>query len=85
MLFSYGSGQQRITTSKNVGKLLAILIAMRMGRYGAWHIAQWSMPRASLEATGCRHWTSACTVLPRWPPWSLNLLKQHKTQAKHNF
>ena len=37
------------------------------------------------EATGCHHWESACAVSPRWPPWSTNLLKQHKTLTKHNF
>jgi hypothetical protein len=25
--------------------------------------------QASLEATGPRHWASACVVLPRQPPW----------------
>jgi hypothetical protein len=41
--------------------------------------------QALLEATGCRHRASACVVLPRRPPWSTNLLKQHKTLTKHNF
>jgi len=60
-------------TTKNAGKLLAILIAMRMRRYDAGRITQWSMSRASLlGATGCRHRLSACTQLPRWPPWLTN-------------
>jgi hypothetical protein len=39
-------------TTKNAGKLLGILIAMRMQRYDAGHIARWSTSRASLKATG---------------------------------
>jgi hypothetical protein len=39
--------------------MLAISIAMRMRRCDAGHIAQWSTSRASIEATGCRHWESA--------------------------
>jgi hypothetical protein len=33
MLFSYGSGQQRIDGNKNEGELLGIMIAMAMQRY----------------------------------------------------
>ena len=32
------------------------------------HISQCIMTRASLEATGRRHWATTCSVLPRWPP-----------------
>ena len=78
MLFSYGYGQQQIGDSKNAGKSLAISIAIRMRRYDAGHIAQYNTSKASLGATGCRHRASACAVLPRRPPWSANLLKQHK-------
>jgi hypothetical protein len=63
-------GNLHITTTKNAGKLLAILIAMRMRRYDAGHITQWSTSVASLEATGCRHWASACAILPRQQPRS---------------
>jgi hypothetical protein len=48
---------------------LAILIAMRMRRYNAGHIAPSSASVASCEATRCRHRVSACAVLPWWPPW----------------
>ncbi len=48
--------------TKNAGKLLAILIAMAMQRYDAGHITQWSTSRASLKATGCHHWLSACAI-----------------------
>jgi hypothetical protein len=58
-------GNNESTTTKNVGELLAISIAMQTRRYDAGHIAQWSTSRASLEATGCRHRASACAVLPR--------------------
>ncbi len=39
----------------------------------------------SLEATGCRHWASACAILPQRPPWSTNTLKTHKTLTKNYF
>jgi hypothetical protein len=54
------------STTKNAGKLLAILMAMRMRQYNARLIAQWSTSQALLEATGCRYWASACIVLPPW-------------------
>ena len=78
-------GDNEIGDDKNEGKLLAILIAMQTRRYDAGHIAQWSTSRASLEATGCRHRSSARIISPRRPPWSTNSLKQHKTLTKHNF
>ncbi len=77
-------GNNKLPTTKNVNKLLAISIAMQMRRYNAGHIAQWSTSR-SLEATGCRHWSNACAVLPRQPPWSANLNETHKSLTKHNF
>jgi len=46
-------------------------------RYGA-HRPQWSISRASLEATGCHHWASACIALPLQPPWSTNLVENTK-------
>ena len=47
---------KKSVTTKNAGKLLAILIAMQMWWYDIGHIDQWSTSRASLEATGCCHW-----------------------------
>ena len=47
-----GVGNNKSTTTKNVGKLLAVLIAMQIRRYTARRIAQWGTSRASLEATG---------------------------------
>ena len=62
-------GNNESVTTKNAGNLLAILIAMRMRQYAVGSIAGWSMPRASLGATGgSRHRVSACTVLPQRPP-----------------
>jgi hypothetical protein len=58
-------GNNESTKKKNVGELLAILIAMQMRLYDAGHIARCSTSRASLKATGCHHWSIACAVLPR--------------------
>jgi hypothetical protein len=77
-------GNNELMTTKNVGELLVISIAMQMWRYDAGHIAQWSTSRASLKATGCHHQLIACTVLPRRPPWSTNSNETHKTLTKHN-
>jgi hypothetical protein len=78
-------GDNQSTATKNAGESMAILIAMAMQWYDAGRIAQWITSGASLEATGCSHRASACAVLPRRPPWSTNLLKQHKTLTKNNF
>ena len=85
MLFSYGSGRQRINSKKNAGESMAISIALAMQRYDAGRIARQSIFRASLEATGCFHRASASTVSPRRPPWSKNSNKIHKTLTKHSF
>ena len=74
-----------IVEDKNAGKLLATLIVMRMRQYDVGHIAQLSTSRASLEATGCRHWASDCPILPLGPPGSLKLVENTKTLTKHNF
>ncbi len=52
------------TTEKIAAALLAISMAMRIRRYGAEHIAQYRRSRATLDATGRRHWT----ILPRIAP-----------------
>ncbi len=76
-------GNNESTTTKNVGKLLSISIAMRMWWYDMGHIARWSTSRASLEAsTGCRYQSSACAVSPWRPPWSTNSNKTHKNTSK---
>ena len=78
-------GDNESMATKNAGKLMVISIAMAIQQYDVWRITRWSTSGASLEATGCRHWLSACTVSPRWLPWSKNLNKTHKTLTKHNF
>jgi hypothetical protein len=67
-----------IGETKNEGKLTTISMAMAMQRYDAGRIAQWSTSRDSLEVSGCRHWASACAVLPRQLPWLTNLNKHTK-------
>jgi len=74
-----------IDETKNAGKSTTISMAMAMQQYDAGLIAQWSTSRASLKATRCRHWVSACSVLPR--RWSklTNSNNTHKTLTKQNF
>ena len=55
MLFSYGYARQIINNRKNAAASLAILMAMRIRRYGAEFIAQYGRSRATLDATGLRH------------------------------
>ncbi len=78
-------GNKESTATKNADESLAILMAMAMQRYDARCIARWSTSRASLEATGYRHWASACVVSPQRPPWSTISNKTHKTLTKPNF
>ena len=84
MLLAMVVGDNGLTATKIAGKLLAVLIVMAMQQYDVGRIAQWSSSRASLEATGCHHWWSACAVSPRQLPWSTNLNETHKTLTKHN-
>jgi hypothetical protein len=68
--------------------MLAILMAMRIRRCNAGHIAQWSASVASCEATRCHHRASAHAVSPWWPPWSTILnetKKTNKTQLLPSF
>ncbi len=52
-------GQQAYSQqSTNTRAKMAILMAMAMRRYVTARIAQWRRSRASLEATGRRHWAS---------------------------
>ncbi len=52
--------------STNTPKKVAVLMAMAMRRYVAAHIAQWRRSRASLEATGRRHWVSIMSNNINW-------------------
>jgi cytochrome b subunit of formate dehydrogenase len=56
-----------------------------MKRYNAGCISQQCTSRASLEATECRYWVSACTVSPPRPTRSLILAANTKTLTKHKF
>jgi hypothetical protein len=63
-----------LMTEKNAPTLLAIsLMAMRIRRYGAERIAHYGRSRATLDATGRRHWAIICPVSPQRMPWSSNL------------
>jgi hypothetical protein len=52
----------------NAPQLRPISKALRMRRSNTDGIAQCSMSRATLEATGCRHRVTTCSVLPQRPP-----------------
>jgi hypothetical protein len=75
----------KLMTTKNAGKLLAILMAMRMWRYNAWHIAQWHTSMASLEATGCCYQVSAGAILLWWLPSSSIWLQTQKHYQNTTF
>ena len=49
------------TTEKNGHASRAVLMAMRIRRYDAERITQYGRSRATLDATGCRHWASKFT------------------------
>ena len=85
MLFSKYVGDNEIGDDKNAGKSTTISMAMAMQRYDTGRIARCSTSRASLEANGCCLQASVCAVSTRWPPWSTNSNKTHKTLTKHNF
>jgi hypothetical protein len=46
----------------------AISMAMQIRRYGAKRNTLCSRSRATVDATGRRHWDSIHSVLPRWMP-----------------
>jgi len=80
MLFSYGYGQQKLIATKkytsNAGDFdhqADAVVGCRAHR---------PIYQASLEATGCHRWASACAALLRRPPWSTSWLKKHKTLTK---
>ncbi len=52
--------------STNTPKKEPILIAKAMRRYVTACIARWRRSRASLEATGCRHWASIMSNNINW-------------------
>jgi hypothetical protein len=52
--------------STNTPRKQAVLMAMAMRRYVTARIARWRRSRASLEATGCRHWASIMSNNVNW-------------------
>ena len=62
----------KLTKEKHAPALRAILKAMRVRRYNAEHITQYSSrSRATLDATERSDRASICPVSPQWTPWSL--------------
>jgi hypothetical protein len=60
-------GQQAIKQqSTNTPRKQAVLMAMAMRRYVTARIVQWRRSRASLEATGRRHWASIMSNNINW-------------------
>jgi len=73
-------------TEKNESASLAILMAMRIRRYDAEHIAQYGRSRATLTTTGRRHRESIRTVSPQQTPWSSILaLKNELWRCGNHF
>ncbi len=69
MLFSYDYGWwQSQRWHQNTPPLQPILKALWMHQSNTDSIAQCGMSRATLEATGRRHWATTHSVLPQWPP-----------------
>ena len=82
MLFSYGSGQQQMDGNKKCRQIAGsfdcqVNEAVQRGAH---------LPMEHIQGiTGCRHWSSACAVSPRQPPWSKNSNQTHTKLTKHNF
>ena len=69
MVLSYDySNQNRRQRWTNAPLSRAISMAMVVRRCHTERISQCSMTRASLEATGRRHWATTRSILPRRPP-----------------
>jgi hypothetical protein len=60
----------KLTTEKNAPDSQAILMAMRIRRYCAEHIAQCGRSRATLDATGRHHQASIHPISPLRMSWS---------------
>jgi len=57
-------------------------MAMRIMWYGAEHIAQYGRSRATLDATGRRHWASIHPALHRQNAWPSIFLRVVKSETK---
>ena len=71
MVLGYNySNQNRRQQRTDVTLSPAILIAMAVHRSDTKCITQCSMFRATMEAIGCCHWATTCSIsLPRLPWW----------------
>ncbi len=69
MILGYDySKQKRRWRQTNAPHLPAVLMATVVRRSNTDGIAQCCMSTATLEATGCQHWATTCSVLPQQPP-----------------
>ncbi len=70
--------------STNTPKKVAVLMAMAMRRYVTARIARWRRSRASLEATGCRHWASIMSdnINRTWLRWFFLMFSSSKPYEK---
>ena len=62
------SNQNRRRRRTNAPPSWAISMVIAVRRCHTERISRCSMTRASLEATGCRHWATTHSILPRRPP-----------------
>jgi hypothetical protein len=62
------SNKKRQWWQKNAPHPPVISMATAVRRSNKDGIAQCGMSRATLEATGCWHRATTCSVLPQWPP-----------------
>ncbi len=82
MVFGYGyCWWPKQQWYQHVPPTLAILMAMTVYRCNTKRIAQCSMSRATLEATGRRHWATTCSILPQRPPAGQQANKQQSTNT----
>jgi hypothetical protein len=69
MVLGYdNSKQKRWWWRTNAPHLPVVLMAMVVRRSNTDGIAQKGMSRATLEASGCQHQATTCSVLPQPPP-----------------
>ena len=65
MVIIYNYGTQILQRQQtNASHSLAILVAMAMSQYSTKRIDLCVMLSASVKATGCRNWSSICSVSP---------------------
>jgi hypothetical protein len=85
MLFSYGSGQQRIDDNDKCRRIAGNFdchadAAVQRGAHCLMEHVQGFTQSHWMPPSG-----NASAISPRRPPWLMNSSKQHKTLTKHNF